>query len=121
MARIIRPPVTVIVVCAFEVLGLILLPSAFFKETTKAFGPWYQAYLSLNAVVSASVIWLLWKMKRIGVYVYFRLYAAHNAVALLVGNWLIYVLAIPAIGAALLLPHFHAMTTISPKPPAVQE
>ena len=105
-----KPPVTVIVVCAFELLGLILLPPAFFKETTRAIGLWYQMYLVLTGIASASMIWYLWKMRRVGLYIYFASYAVHNLVAVIVGNWLVYVLIIPIIGAILLLPHFKKMT-----------
>lgn len=104
-----RPPVTIIIVCAFELLGLIFLPSAFFKETTEAHGLWYQMYLVVQGILSASAIWCLWKMRRIGLYIYFALYAVHNLVALIVGNWLVYVLIIPMLGAALLLPHYKKM------------
>lgn len=48
-------------------------------------------------------------MRRIGIYIYFALYAVHNLVALIVGNWLVYVLIIPMLGAALLLPHYKKM------------
>jgi len=105
-----KPPVTVIVVCAFELLGLILLPPAFFKETTRAIGLWYQMYLVLTGIASASMIWYLWKMRRVGLYIYFASYAVHNLVAVIVGNWLVYVLIIPIIGAILILPHFKKMT-----------
>ena len=105
-----KPPVTVIIVCAFDLIGLILLPSAFFKETTRAIGLWYQMYLVLTGIASASMIWYLWKMRRVGLYIYFASYAVHNLVAVIVGNWLVYVLIIPIIGAILLLPHFKKMT-----------
>jgi len=105
-----KPPVTVIIVCAFELIGLILLPPAFFKETTRAIGLWYQMYLVLTGIASASMIWYLWKMRRVGLYIYFASYAVHNLVAVIVGNWLVYVLIIPIIGAILLLPHFKKMT-----------
>jgi len=105
-----KPPITVIIVCAFELLGLILLPPALFKETTRAIGLWYQMYLVLTGIASASMIWYLWKMKRVGFYIYFASYAVHNLVAVIVGNWLIYVLIIPIIGAILLLPYFKNMT-----------
>ncbi len=104
-----RPPVTVIIVCAFELIGLILLPSVFIKQTTKEFGLWYQMYLALCGILSVVVIWLLWKMKRMGVYIYFIMYTIHNIVAIIVHNWLIYVLIIPLIGAMLLLPHIKKM------------
>ncbi len=105
-----RPPVTVIIVCVFELLGLILLPSAIFKETTKAIGLWYQIYIVITGFVTAFVIWKLWKMKKLGLYVYFIAYVSHNIIAVIVGNWLIYVLIIPIIGAFLLFPHFKKMT-----------
>lgn len=98
------------IVCAFELLGLILLPSALSKETTKAIGLWYQIYIVATGLASVSVIWYLWKMKKIGLYIYFPLYALHNAVAVAVGNWLVYVLIIPVIGALMLLPHAKTMT-----------
>jgi hypothetical protein len=86
------------------------LPPALFKEATKAIGLWYQIYIVLTGFVSASIIWYLWKMKKVGVYIYFASYAAHNIIATIVGNWLVYVLVIPIIGAILLLPHFRKMT-----------
>ena len=104
-----RPPVTIIIVCAFELLGLLLLPPVFFKETTKEFGLWYQIYLALTGILSINVIWLLWKMRRMGVYIYFIMYTIHNVVAVIVHNWLIYVLIIPLIGAMLLFPHYKKM------------
>ena len=105
-----RPPITVIIVCVFELLGLILLPSAIFEETAKAIGLWYQIYIVITGFVTAFVIWKLWKMKKSGLYVYFIAYASHNIIAVIVGNWLIYVLIIPIIGATLLLPHFKKMS-----------
>jgi hypothetical protein len=105
-----RPPITVIIVCVFELLGLILLSPALFKETTKAIGLWYQIYIVITGFVTAFVIWKLWKMKKVGVYIYFAIYAAHNIIALLVRNWLIYVLIIPVVGAILLLPHIKKMS-----------
>ena len=104
-----RPPITIIIVCVFELIGLILLPPALFREATKAIGLWYQIYIVMTGFVSASIIWNLWKMKKAGVYIYFASYAVHNVIALIVGNWLIYVLIIPIIGALLLLPHFRKM------------
>ena len=100
-----RPPVTVIIVCLFELLGLILLPSALFSETAKGIGLWYQIYIVATGLATVVIIWKLWKMKKIGVYVYFISYVAHNIIALVVGNWLIYVLIIPIVGAVLLLSH----------------
>jgi hypothetical protein len=104
-----RPPITVIIVCLFELLGIILIPSALFKETTKEIGLWYQIYIILSGFISAFVIWMLLKMKKLGLYTYFILYAIHNVVALFAGNWLVYVLIIPAIGAVLLLPYAKKM------------
>jgi len=74
MAIKLKIPITVLIVCLFELLGLILLPSALFrlpsalfKETTKQIGLWYQIYIAVTGVVSASIIWYLWKMKKAGV------------------------------------------------------
>ncbi len=105
-----KPPITVIIVCIFELIGLILLPSALFKETTKEIGLWYQIYIVITGFFSAFIIWFLWKMKKLGVYMYFISYAAHNIIALLVGNWLFYVLIIPIVGAILLFPHMKKMS-----------
>jgi len=105
-----RPPITVIIICLFELIGLLLLPSALSKETTKEIGLWYQIYIVITGLVTIFVIWKLWTKKKIGVYIYFVAYAAHNLIALIIGNWLIYVLIIPVIGAILLLPHFKKMS-----------
>ena len=104
-----RPPITVIIVIVFELLGLIFLPSAIFKDTAKAIGLWYQIYIAITGFVTAFVIWKLWKMKKVGIFIYFATYVAHNIIAMIVGNWLVYVLIIPIIGAILLLPHFKKM------------
>ena len=110
MAFKFKPPVTVIIVCLFELFGIILIPSALFKETTKEIGLWYQVYIVISGLVSAYIIWLLLRLKKAGVYIYFALYALHNLIALLVGNWVIYVLIIPILGAALLLPYMKRMS-----------
>ena len=105
-----KPPITVIIVCIFEFIGLILLPSALFKETTKEIGLWYQIYIVGTGFFSISIIWYLWKMKKLGITIYFISYAVHNIIALLVGNWLMYVLIIPIVGGILLLPHMKKMS-----------
>lgn len=105
-----RPPVTVIIVCVFELIGLTLIPSAMLNEAAKTIGLWYQIYIAITGVVTAFIIFYLWKMKKTGLYIYFGAYAAHNIAAIVAGNWLVYVLIIPVIGAALLLPHFKKMT-----------
>lgn len=105
-----RPNVTVIIVCLFELLGLLLLPSAIFNETSKEIGLWYQIYIAITGLITIIVILKLWTMKKMGVYIYFFAYTIHNLVALIVDNWLIYVLLIPLIGAILLLPHFKKMS-----------
>lgn len=110
MALKIKPPITVIVVCLFELLGIILIPSAFFNEATKEIGLWYQIYIVFTGLVSAFVIWMLLRMKKLGVFIYLILYAIHNLIAVFVGNWVIYVLIIPIVGAALLLPYIKKMT-----------
>jgi hypothetical protein len=105
-----RPPATIIIVCAFELLGIMLLPSAFFKESTKEIGMWYEIYLVTTGILSASAIWYLWRMKRVGLYIYFAMYTAHNIVAVVARNWLVGVLIIPLVGAALLLPYAKKMS-----------
>lgn len=105
-----KPPITVIIVCLFELLGIILIPSTLFKVATKEIGVWYQVYIVFSGLVSAFIIWMLLRMKKLGVYIYFILYAMHNLVAVFVGNWVVYVLIIPIIGAVLLLPYMKKMT-----------
>jgi hypothetical protein len=86
------------------------LPPAFFKDSTKALGMWYQFYLVLTGLFSAAIIWYLWTMKYVGLYLYFASYMIHNIVAWIVGNWLVPVLIIPVVGSLLLLPHGKKMT-----------
>ncbi len=105
-----KPPITIIIVCLFELLGIILIPPALFKETTQAIGLWYQVYIVLSGLVSAFIIWMLLRMKKLGIYIYFILYTIHNLIAVFVGNWIVYVLIIPIAGAALLLPYMKKMT-----------
>lgn len=104
-----RQSLTVLLVIIFELFGLILIPSTIMKESAAAIGLWYQSYILLTGIASIFIILGLWKMKRIGVYIYFISYAVHNIVALIVGNWLVYVLIIPIIGAVLILPYWKKM------------
>ena len=105
-----RPPLTVIIVCLFELLGLSLIPSAIIDETSREIGLWYQVYIGITGLITIFVIWKLWAKKKIGVYIYFLAYSIHNLIAIYVGNWQIAVLIIPVIGAIMLLPHFRKMS-----------
>lgn len=97
-----RPPVPVLLICIFESLGLLLLPSAFASEDTLNFGLLYQMYLVLTGVLSIVIIYTLWKLKKIGILIYTGAYLIHNIVALIFGNWMIGVLVIPLIGLILI-------------------
>jgi len=96
------PSIPVLLICLFEIFGLILLPSAFSGETSLKFGFWYQVYLVLTGFMSISIIYTLWKMKIIGIIIYIGSYIIHNVVALFIGNWMIGVLIIPIIGLILI-------------------
>ena len=103
------PAITVLIVCLFEFLGLLLYPSAIFDDASIKIGLWYQIYIALSAFGAIFVIWKLWKMYKLGANVYFGLYVIHNLIALVAGNWQISILIIPLIGAALLLPYYKKM------------
>lgn len=93
-----RPPILILLICIFELVGLLLLPLAFGNEKYATFGLWYQIYLVLTGILSIAIIFSLWKMKKIGIIIYTGSYTLHNIVALIVGNWMIGVLIIPLIG-----------------------
>lgn len=93
-----RPPVLILIICLFELFGLFLLPSAFESEPAVTLGLWYQIYLAFTGILSLAIIYSLWKMKKMGPYIYLGSYALHNIVALIAGNWMIGVLIIPVIG-----------------------
>lgn len=93
-----RPPIPILIICIFEFLGLLLLPSAFYNE----FGLLYQIYLLIAGVLSITVIYTLWKMKKSGIFIYVGSYVLHNIVAMIVGNWMIGVIIIPLIGLILI-------------------
>jgi hypothetical protein len=97
-----RPPIPILLICIFEFLGLLLLPSAFGSEKSANLGLLYQIYLVLTGVLSIAIIYSLWKMKKIGILIYIGSYVIHNVVALIVGNWMIGVLIIPFIGLILI-------------------
>jgi len=65
-----RPPVLILLICIFELLGLILLPSAFSNKKFENFGLWYQIYLAISGIFSVAIIYNLWKMKKIGIFIY---------------------------------------------------
>lgn len=97
-----RPPIPILLICLFEFIGLILLPSAITSEKTVAIGIWYQVYVLLTGGLSIAIIYSLWKMKKIGILIYFGSYAIHNIVAVIAGNWMLGVLIIPGIGFILI-------------------
>jgi len=97
-----RPPVPILLICIFEIIGLLLLPSAFGSEESVNFGLLYQIYLLLTGVLSIAIIYSLWKVMKIGILIYIGSYVIHNIVALIVGNWMIGVLIIPFIGLILI-------------------
>jgi len=96
------PPIPVLLICLFEIFGLILLPSAFYSEISVDFGFWYQGYLVLTGMMSIAIIYTLWKLKKVGIYIYAGSYVIHNIVALIAGNWMIGVVIIPVIGFILI-------------------
>ncbi|MFA8343195.1 MAG: hypothetical protein ACEPO8_09535 [Rhodothermaceae bacterium] len=103
------PAKLVLIVCAFELLGLLLYPSAILSEASAKIGLWYQIYIGLSALAAIFAIWKLWKMKKLGVFFYLAMYLVHNLVAVIAGNWQVPVLIIPVIGVALLLPNYKKM------------
>ena len=103
------PPVPIILICLFEFLGLLALPAAVISEKSQAIGLWYQIYVMLTAILSIAIIYSLWKLKKIGIYIYIGAYILHNIVAIIAGNWMVGVLVIPCVGLILLsfsLKHF---------------
>jgi len=93
-----RPPILILLICIFELLGLLLLPTTIVNEKSANFGLWYQIYLIFTGIFSVAIIYTLWKMKKIGILIYIGSYTIHNIVALVVDNWMIGVLIIPLIG-----------------------
>jgi hypothetical protein len=104
-----RPKLPVLLLCLFETLGLLLIPSAIFSEEASAIGIWYQTYIGLTSLMTIAIIYLLWKMSKKGIIVYLAAYLIHNLIALIAGNWMVGVLIIPIIGIILIslsLKHF---------------
>lgn len=98
-----RPKLPVLLICLFETLGLLLIPSAIFSEEASAIGVWYQIYIGLTPLLTIAIIYLLWRMSKKGIVVYVAAYLIHNLVALIAGNWTIGVLIIPVVGVILIL------------------
>lgn len=97
-----RPTVPIIIICLFETFGLILLPSAITSEKSAAIGLWYQIYVALTGFLSIAIIYSLWKMKKIGIWIYTGAYVIHNIVAVIAGNWVMGIVIIPCIGLGLI-------------------
>ena len=98
-----RPPIPILIICIFELIGLILLPFSFVNEKTTSIGVWYQIYLILTGGLSIAIIYYLWKMKKSGIWIYFGSYTLHNIVAVFAGNWMWGVLIIPVVGFILII------------------
>ena len=101
-----RPKLPILLICLFETLGLLLIPSAIFSEESSAIGVWYQIYIGLSSLMTIAIIYLLWRMSKKGIIVYLAAYIIHNLVAVVVGNWMVGVVVIPAIGMVLILLSF---------------
>ena len=98
-----KPKLPVLLICMFETLGLLLIPSAIFSEKASAIGVWYQIYIGLTVLMTIAIIYLLWRMSKKGIVVYLAAYSIHNLIALIVGNWMIGVLIIPIVGSILII------------------
>lgn len=98
-----RPKLPVLLICLFETLGLLMIPSAIFSEEASAIGVWYQIYIGLTSLVTITIIYLLWRMSKKGIIVYVTAYLIHNLIALIAGNWMIGVLIIPVVGSVLII------------------
>ena len=104
-----KPKLPVLLICLFETLGLLLIPSAIFSEEASAIGVWYQIYIGLTPLMTIAIIYLLWRMSKKGIIVYMAAYSIHNLIALIAGNWMMGVLIIPIVGLILIslcLKHF---------------
>ena len=112
-----RPRIPVLLICLFETLGLLLIPSAIFSEESSAIGAWYQIYIGLTSLITVAVIYLLWRMSKKGIFLYLAAYSVHNLIALIVGNWMMGVLIIPIVGMILIslcLKHFDKAVVSTP-------
>lgn len=98
-----RPKLPVLLICLFETLGLLMIPSAIFSEEASAIGVWYQIYIGLTSLMTIAIIYLLWRMSKKGILVYVAAYLIHNLIALIAGNWMIGVLIIPVVGSILII------------------
>jgi hypothetical protein len=98
-----RPKLPVLLICLFETLGLLMIPSAIFSEEASAIGVWYQTYIGLTSLMTIAIIYLFWRMSKSGIVVYLAAYSIHNLIALIAGNWMIGVLIIPVVGIILIL------------------
>lgn len=70
-----HPPIPIILICIFEIIGILLLPAAIVSEKSLALGLWYQIYVALTGALSVAIIYSLWKMKKIGILIYVGSYA----------------------------------------------
>ena len=102
----IKYPITILLVCAFEIFGIISIPSSIKDDFAQNIGLWYQGYILINGLVSALIIYFLFRLKKVGIFLYFSVYLIHNVIALFVGNWLIFLLLIPLIAGVCILPFY---------------
>jgi hypothetical protein len=97
-----RPSFPVLIICIFESIGLLAIPSAIFSEKSAAIGMWYQVYVGLTSLMTIAILYFLWRMEKKGVVIYVSAYIIHNLIALIAGNWMIGVIIIPVVGLILI-------------------
>ena len=97
-----RPlPITIICIYFFITAPLATLMSFFlwFTDASKnmGLGAWYAPYLLLTCIIGIASALALWKMRRLGFYLYTGMWVITQIIMTITGTWMLLMLVIPLI------------------------
>jgi len=83
----IKRPIAITIVCIIGFIGVFVSVPYIFEDSTKTIIAWYPAFLTISVITSLVSFIAMWKMKKIGAYLYAGLVVISQFVLLGVGVW----------------------------------
>ena len=105
-------PVAITVVCILGFIGAgvaVLALPFLYSQLSRMIGGWYPPFLILSAAIGLISLIGMWKMKRMGVFLYTGMAAFNQVLMLVMGVWSPLGLIMPAIVVAIGFTHISKM------------
>ena len=104
-----KRPTAITIVCAIGFFGALITVPLIFSDIAKSIGAWYPPYLAFSAMIGAICFIGMWKMKKLGAYLYAGLVGLNQIVMLATGIWSLGALLLPGIVVAITLYYSKSM------------